>query len=410
MRILYLTSNLPFPLMAGHLRYYHFMRELSQRHSITLYSLTSKSFLPQHVRAFDGIAQEVRTFPRLDEQGPYGKLLKEDVRLFYGFEPAMQQLRAATIELAKSGRIDTVVLCGKRVLAAAKPIRGIPIVADICDAESVRVRMRIRHARPAELPRLAMGWALLHSMEQAVARRVDRMLFASPRDRDAVVKRDDPRAAIVPNGVDSEYWRRRTGERGQATILFTGAMHYRPNADAALLLAQEIFPLVRREIPEARLVLVGRDPSEAVRACAMSPGVEVTGLVDDVRPYLEQATVFAAPLRFASGIQNKVLEAMSMEIPVVATTAAADGLYAEGGQKPPIVVADDPAQIARSLVQRIQEEGRAPFAEARRFVEHHFSWRTHARRVESILESAAERLSPIPPRENVRAESTVSPP
>jgi glycosyltransferase involved in cell wall biosynthesis len=398
MRILYLTSNFPFPLMAGHLRYYHFMRELSRRHSITLYSLTSKTFLPEHVRAFDGIAQEVRTFSRQDERAPFGKLLKEDVRLFYGIEPAMRELRAAVLELARADGCDAVVLCGKRVLAAAKPLRGIPIVADICDAESVRVRMRIRHARPQELPRLAMGWALLHSMEQAVARRADRMLFASPRDRDAVVAKDDARAAIVPNGVDSEYWRRRTRERGRATILFTGAMHYRPNADAALLLAQEIFPLVRRQIPDARLVLVGREPSEDVRACANSPGIEVTGLVDDVRPFLETATVFAAPLRFASGIQNKVLEAMAMEIPVVATPAAADGLYAEGGQKPPLVVADEPAEIAQALVQRIQEEGRAPFEEARRFVEQHFSWRTHARRVESILESAAERYSGLAQR------------
>src|SRR5688572_28364174 len=111
MRILYLTSNLPFPLMAGHLRYYHFMRELSQRHSITLLSLTSKNFLPEHVRAFEGIAEEVRTFPRHDEQGPFGQLLKEDLRLFYGVEPAMRQLRAAATELVETKRFDAVVLC-----------------------------------------------------------------------------------------------------------------------------------------------------------------------------------------------------------------------------------------------------------------------------------------------------------
>ena len=209
--------------------------------------------------------------------------------------------------------------------------------------------------------------------------------------------------AIVPNGVDSEYWRRRNRERGRATILFTGAMHYRPNADAALLLAREIFPLVRREIPDARLVLVGRDPSEELCAAGNSPGIQVTGLVDDVRPYLEEATVFAAPLRFASGIQNKVLEAMSMEIPVVATSAAADGLYAEGGEKPPLTVRDQPAEIAQALVRRIQEESRAPFEEARRFVEQHFSWRTHARRVESILESAAVPFKQSAPRSRERA-------
>jgi len=403
-RILYLTSNFPFPLMAGHLRYYHFMRELSRRHSITLLSLTSKSFQPEHAEAFKGIAERVITFPRLDERSPFGKLLKEDLRLFYGVDPAMRKLRSAAAALVDSGEIDAAVLCGKRVLAAAKPLYGIPIVADICDAESIRVRMRIRHARPPELPRLALGWALLHSMEQAVARRADRMLFASPRDRDAVVRKDDRRAAIVPNGVDAEYWRRKNPLRGRATILFTGAMHYRPNADAALLLAREIFPLVQREIPEARLLLVGRDPSEELLAAGNSPGVVVTGLVEDVRPYLEEATVFAAPLRFASGIQNKVLEAMAMELPVVATSAAADGLYAEGGEKPPLAVADDPAQIARALVERIQEESRAPDEEARRFVERHFSWATHARRVESILESAAERFS-LSARVSRRAEA-----
>jgi glycosyltransferase involved in cell wall biosynthesis len=392
MRILFLTSNLPYPLMAGHLRYFHFMRELSERHDITLLSLTGKSFEPEHVRAFAGIAERVSTFPRCDEKAPLGRFLKEDVRLFYNIEPAMRRLRAAAEELARARRVDVAVLCGKRVLAAARPLR-IPLVADVCDAESVRVRARMRCARPLELPRLALGWSLLHSMEQAVSRRVDRMLFASPRDRDAVVDRHDARAAVVPNGVDSEYWKRQSGERGRATIVFTGAMHYRPNADAALLLAREVFPLVRRKVPDARLFLVGRDPSDELKAAADPPSIIVTGLVEDVRPYLEEATVFVAPLRFASGIQNKILEAMSMELPVITMPAAADGLEAGGTSPAALTVRNSVEEIAEAVVRALQEESRAPSEEARHHVLRHFSWRTHAQSVEAVLQSAVESYS-----------------
>jgi glycosyltransferase involved in cell wall biosynthesis len=165
-------------------------------------------------------------------------------------------------------------------------------------------------------------------------------------------------------------------------------MHYRPNADAALRLGRDVLPLVRREVPHAELLLVGRDPSAELIALGMEPGVVVTGLVEDVRPFLDQATVFAAPLRWASGIQNKILEAMAMELPVVTSTAAADGLRPESGGAPPLVVADDAASMAAALVRYLRNEERAPCEEARRFVEQHFSWRTHALRVEVILESA----------------------
>ena len=392
MNLLYLTSNFPFPLMAGHLRYFHFMRELSARHSVTLLSLTGPDFRPEHVHALDGIAARVRTFPKGDGRGILGRLVKEDVRLFHAIEPAMRHLREAALAEAAAGRVDACVLCGKRVLPAARPLQGIPLVADVCDAESVRVEARMRHARRAELPRLALGWALLRSMERAVERRADRLLFASPRDRDAVVRPDDPRGVLLPNGVDAEYWKRRTPRRGRSSIVFPGAMHYRPNADAALRLAREVLPLVRREVPEAQLALVGRDPSLELLAVGREMGATVTGLVDDVRPFLEEATVFAAPLRYASGIQNKVLEAMAMELPVVASTAAAEGLFTEDGTAPPMEIADRTEEIAAVIIRSLKDEGRAPVAEARLFVERHFSWRTHALRLEAVLEEAiAER-------------------
>ena len=393
MHLLYLTSNLPFPLMAGHLRYYHFMRELAARHSITLLSLTGADFRPEHARAFDGIAT-VRTFPRADEAHLLGRVFKEDVRLFWAIEPAMRALREAAREEAAARRVDACVICGKRVLAAALALRGIPLVADVCDAESLRVEARLRHARLFDRPRLLAGRELLRRMERAVARRADRLLFAAPRDRDAVVRPTDPRAVILPNGVDAQWWHRRTAERGPGTLVFTGAMHYRPNADAALRLVRDILPRVRRRVPDARLLIVGRNPSAELLAAGRQPGVTVTGLVEDVRPFLEEATVFVAPLRWASGIQNKVLEAMAMELPVVTSSAAADGLFAADGERPPIDVVDDDDGLAAAAVRRLEENDRTPVAEVRRFVERHFSWRTHGLRLERVLQDAVDATAP----------------
>jgi glycosyltransferase involved in cell wall biosynthesis len=231
-------------------------------------------------------------------------------------------------------------------------------------------------------------------VEADMVHRAHHSIFVSARDRDSVVGRADVPTTIVPNGVDLDFWRRSSRERGRDTIVFTGAMDYRPNIDAALHLAEDILPLVRRSVPEARLMIVGRDPTPRLRAAGEQPGVEVTGFVDDVRTYLEDATVFAAPLRFGAGIQNKVLEAMAMEVPVVASTLAADGLRTEAGDVPPIVVADDPAKFAEHLVQRLQDRDETPDETARRYVESRFVWARSGAMLSEIIREAAPDVQP----------------
>jgi glycosyltransferase involved in cell wall biosynthesis len=124
----------------------------------------------------------------------------------------------------------------------------------------------------------------------------------------------------------------------------------------------------------------------------------VTGRVDDVRPYLERASVFAAPLRFGAGIQNKVLEAMAMEVPVVASTLAADGLRLDEGSSPPIEIADDPATVAAGIVRHLRaaEAGAAPAGDERRFVSSYFSWEASGAVLETVLlETAGSARFPV---------------
>jgi len=155
-----------------------------------------------------------------------------------------------------------------------------------------------------------------------------------------------------------------------------------------LYLIRDILPLVQRELPDARALIVGHSPRPALVAEGQRPGVTVTGFVDDVRPYLEQATVFVAPLRFGAGIQNKLLEALAMELPVIASPLAAQGLCTEDGAQPPLRVASTPAEFAAAICAelRARADDPTPDAGARRFVTAHFDWRVSAQRVHEVLQ------------------------
>jgi glycosyltransferase involved in cell wall biosynthesis len=154
----------------------------------------------------------------------------------------------------------------------------------------------------------------------------------------------------------------------------------------------QVLPRVRKRIPEAALDIVGRDPAPSLAAVGEQPGVRVTGFVPDVRPYLEGATVFAAPLRFGAGIQNKLLEALSMEVPVVASSLAIEGLRV-GREAPPAAVADDPAEMADRIVESLEGVRRdpraAPNAAGREYVEAAFRWEVSGRRLAEILRAVA---------------------
>jgi glycosyltransferase involved in cell wall biosynthesis len=242
------------------------------------------------------------------------------------------------------------------------------------------MRTAVRARRPGRLPLLAVDLAQVRRVERRLVASAGRLLFASARDRDDVLPADAvparQKAVVVPNGVDASYWARTTTRLGDA-IVFTGAMDYAPNEDAALHLVHDVLPLVRRDVPDAALVLAGRDPGPRLRAAASAtPGVVVTGFVDDLRPHLEAAAVYAAPLRQGAGIQNTVLEAMAMAVPVVASPIAADGVRPEGSGAAPVTVADGPAATAAELVAALRRAaaGAPPDAAARDHVLAHFSW------------------------------------
>ena len=425
LRLLYVVNGFPWPLTSGYLRHFHFIRELAGHgHRISLLAISRFEVGPADVAALEPYTERIVALPSdRRDRSLKGRSLRR-LRVISGGELAARQLRDAAVELRGRIDFDVAVFSGIRTYPVMAALDGLPVVADVCDAASSRVLGSLRYAPAARWPLLGAELIESRLIERALVKRSAHTLYASVRDRAAVIGLDRGQpASVVPNGVDLDYWRRPPGALlGQGEIVLSGAMDYPPNTDAALHLIRDILPRVRTAIPDAHVTIVGRDPTPALLRAGQAPGVTVTGFVPDVRPYLVAASVSAAPLRFGAGIQNKVLESLAMQVPTVASSNAADGLVTAAGAVPPVSVADDSDRFASALIEQLRatETNRRPPVAGRAYVERQFSWSRSGHSLDTILREvardalpAARRLdastgtSPLPPRrtEVVSAEA-----
>ncbi len=227
--------------------------------------------------------------------------------------------------------------------------------------------------------------------DRAIAHAAKACLFVSETDRRLFASACPEVSAklhVVPNGVDCDYFNPALFSRdtsGGPIILFTGTMDYHPNVDAVAWFARSIFPLIRAEIPHARFQIVGANPAPAVCGLAAQPGIEVTGGVADIRPYYADATVCVAPLRIARGIQNKVLEAMAMAKPTIATSNALDGIFATDGKQ--LLVANCEADFARATIKALQGHAGDLGNNARENALVHHAWSAQLAKLDAIIDA-----------------------
>jgi glycosyltransferase involved in cell wall biosynthesis len=397
MKILYIA---PFqhPALGGSTRCYHFIRELAQRHSITLLALGQIEIPAQVLTDVASHAEKVLTvsvygLPRsagdrfLSRLPLVGSRIKGTLRR----RRAVRQMRDMFRALLQREAYDVVVVHARDVFAVIEDWNESPLVADVCDATCWRLWQGLRYAPVLNVPWRTLRYLEVRRIDRKILRQTPHQIFISRRDRDAM-RGFSPRSRVVPNGIDLAYWTRKTDGPDMNTIVFTGVMSYQPNADGVLYLLRKILPRVQRFIPDLRVLLVGRDPTTALREAARRcPNVRITGYVDDVRPYLEEATVFVAPLRYASGMQNKALEALAMKVPVVTTPSVAAGLEVDGASELPLLVADGEEKFAEHILYLLRNEAaRHQLAhQGRQFVETHFDWSRSAGMLEEICLEAA---------------------
>lgn len=303
-----------------------------------------------------------------------------------GFKIRSTDMHAEIRRSLAAGHYDLILEAGGNAMLNLPPEPlAVPIVVDSVDEPLLRDARAMAGATWRQRATLAHRMWMFWRYERSQFARVAVNIYASEVDA-SIYARLFPgrRVTAVPNGVDAEYFRPMPVASREAIVVFEGNMNFGPNVDAAQRLARDILPRVKAAVPTARATIVGRDPTAEVLALR-SPDVAVTGTVDDVRPFLGSAAVFACPMRLGSGIKNKILQAWAMQIPVVATSASLGGLPARDGEN--ILVRDTPESFAGavsqlihdpSLAERIGTAGRSTVASTA-------TWEARARELDCLL-------------------------
>jgi glycosyltransferase involved in cell wall biosynthesis len=222
----------------------------------------------------------------------------------------------------------------------------------------------------------------------------DKVLTLTREGRDELLAiRPGLDISVVPHGVDVEGFHPAERREGASpTVMFLGNYPHDPNRDAAVFFATEVWPSVREKVPGCRFLAVGRGPtSDMLELARRDPSIEITGQVDDVRPFFDRSDVFVCPVRLGGGFRGKVLEAMASGVPVVSTRLGAEGLPARDGEN--ILLADTAAELADATVRLLADAGlRARLAaSARELMVEHFSWRKGVDILEGVLEEVVAR-------------------
>jgi len=355
-RILLISPWLPWPPHdGGRIRILETLRFLAARHQVTLLTHVTSPQERGHVDAIrdlcEGIEVEFVSSARLHRIGRVAAGMLQGypvIQSIYYSRRLAQRVRALTAE----DRFDVIHVEFSMIARYARAISArckAKRVLSTHNIESQRFEREIPLS-PWGLRRLAlMGNALLFpAWEEKSVRLFDGAVAVSEHDRNWL-QRNLPggRVSLVPNGVDISYFQPDPQAAIGPSLVFTGVMDYPPNVDAVVWFVEDIFPLLLARHPHIRFDIVGARPSARVLALKSRPGVNVTGEVPDVRPYVRQATAFVVPLRSGGGTRLKILQAMSLGCPVISTRIGAEGLEVADGDN--VLFAEDGEQFLQQL-------------------------------------------------------------
>ena len=389
MKILVVLPRFPYPLEKGDkLRAYHQIRILSKRHEIYLFCVSHEKVGEEQIEALRPYCREIEiVFP--SKIVSYKNVLRNYLwakSLQIGYWDSQKARRAYK---AFETKVHPDVIYNQMVRTMTLVSRStLPKVMDFQDALSMNTERRMDNTRAGLWHHiLHFEFKMLRSSEYNSFNIFDALTIISEIDSEAIPHKKNGEIKIVPNGVDFDYFNPIDCEK-KYDILFCGNMQYPPNVDAAKFLVEDILPIVKQQIPSAKVLIAGASPKSGVRNLA-SDDVTVTGWVDDIRQCYAQSRIFVAPMRIGSGLQNKLLEAMAMQLPCVTTTIANDSLQAENGKE--ILIGNDAQTIAQHIVTLLQnQEISATMAQdGNNYVRRNFDWDSAVGKLEQILTKVA---------------------
>jgi len=388
MKLLFTANRFPYPPYRGDkLKIYHLAKRLSQRHELHLVTfLQDKSDL-RYLPELQKIFKEVHLVP-LPKWRSYinvltGFLFKEPFQVRY-FHSAKMEAKIA--ELIVTHDYDAVHVQHLRMAPYWAYFNDVPRILDLPDAYSLYWKRRILSSKGI--------FRLFNTIEQKrvfryedVLNRYDLSLVCSREDQ-AYLREEKHigNVALLPNGVDTQTFSSQGHDyRLDKIILFTGNMDYAPNVDAVQYFVLDIFPLIRKEMPDVQFVIAGQRPVKKVQELA-GDGVTVTGFVKDLSGMYGQAAIVVAPLRFGAGTQNKVLEAMAMGVPIVSRNIGFNGLNISSGEG--VILALETEVFALECIALLQSAAlrESVGSAGKEVIRNNFDWDVVTRRLETYFE------------------------
>ncbi len=402
MKILYVCHRFPYPpRRGGKIRPFNMIRHFSASHEVTVASLARSN---AEAEEGAGIAPFCAEF-HIGQVSNWGQAARMVARLPTTVPSSMGFFYSATLaatirRLLRERRFDLIFVHCSSVAQYVAHVHNVPKILDFGDMDSQKWLGYVRYRR---FP-LGLGYWLegmkLEAEEKRLAARFDYCTATTRAEWDTLRGYGvDTPTDWFPNGVDSQFFAPGPEVHDADTICFVGRMDYYPNQECMFDFCSRTLPLLCAKRPSLRLAIVGADPSPKVRRLGELPGVVVTGSVPDVRPYVRGSALMVAPLNIARGTQNKILEAMAMGVPVVASRIAAGSVDAVAGEhfhaastpgeyRDAILrILDDPAER-----RRLAEAGRA------RMLSHH-AWTTSMERLDAIVARCIDSFSLKAPQE-----------
>src|ERR1035437_5401323 len=376
MKLLVILSRVPYPLDKGDkLRAFNQIKQLSKKHQIILLALNDK-------KLDDKALDELKKYCTAISIIKYSKLtiFFNLVRAFFNGKPLQvgyfyfNKAQEKVNTLIAKHKPDHIYCQLIRTAEYAKPFPHIPKTLDYMDVFSKGMERRKSTESFYLKPFFAIEHRRLLKYEHDVFQYFDNKTIISEQDKNLIQHPQKQEIKVVPNGVDSNYFKAIPYEK-EFELLFNGNMNYPPNIESVEYLVNKILPLVWKKLPNVRLLISGASPNNKVLALK-SDRVKVSGWVDDIRENFAKSRILVAPMLTSIGLQNKLLEAMAMQLPCITSTLANNALGAKHNEQ--IMVADTPEQFAQYIIELLQDGTKAKkiAANGYKFVINNFNWQT----------------------------------
>ena len=385
-KLFVISSRIPFPLEKGDkLRLYHQLRFLNQHFEICLCSVDETGEGEKYLDDLKEVVPNTHIIP-LSKFQIYlnvflGLLGRKPLQVHYFFQ---RKARKKVKEIIEGFQPDHIYCQLIRASEYVKDFHDIPKTIDYMDAFSKGVERRIDRQKL---------WKGIFRSEHRRLLKYENLMFdyfdhhtiISEEDRNYIFHEDREQIKIVPNGIDTERFTPKVNAKKEYDFLFVGNMSYAPNVDSAKYIVEKIMPLVWKEHPTAKLLIAGANPGNDVKKLA-GEQVKISGWVEDIRDSYASAKVFLAPMQIGSGLQNKLLEAMAMELPCVTSPLANRSLKANPDQA---IVCETPEQYVKALLELLNtpDEAKRIAINGRKFVENNFSWERAVNDLAALIKS-----------------------